>query len=171
MKLLSNKISLLILNFIFIGFNIYFFTQFKELNNLAQQEVEILDLRFGYSLDEVNRFFSIIGNEGRAKYAEISKTDMLYPISYGLLIISLLTFLTNGNTKLYFLNIFPVAAVVIDFFENVSIVKLMENFPNISEEMVSYTSNLTQIKWLFIVFSILLVLILFYKKIKKAQKN
>lgn len=169
-QLLGNKKTILILFLIFVGFNIYFSTVLKDLNEIANQEVKILDLRFGYSLEEVNLFFRQIGSEGRILYEKISMADMFYPIFYGLLLMSLISRFTKGNSKLLLLNLIPLVMIILDFVENISIKKLMTHFPNIGADMVSFTSILTQAKWVFVGLSIFLVLILlgrnFYMKKK-----
>lgn len=162
-EILSNKKTILILFFIFVSFNVYFFFQFQALNKIAGQEIKILDLRFGYTLEEVNLFFELLGDDGRMLYAHISKADMFYPIIYGLLLMSLLSFLAKGKSNLYFLNILPFIAVGIDFIENLSILKMLTNFSIVSMEMVHYSAAFTQLKWGFIGLSLSFVIILFFK--------
>lgn len=159
-QILSNKKSILILFVIFIGFNIYFSNAAKELNELAQQEVKILDLSFGYSFDDIKLFFEQIGSEGRLLYAKISKVDMIYPIAYGLFLMSLISFFAKNNSKLLLLNLFPFTIIILDFVENISIQKMLTHFPNIGAEMVSFTSVITQSKWIFVGLSIFSVFIL-----------
>jgi len=152
-----------------MGFNIYFLSQFKVLNEIAQSEVQILDLRFGYTLEEVKLFFEQIGSEGQLLYAKISKADMLYPISYGLFIVSLLSFFSKGKAQYLPLNILPIFAVVVDWVENNNISKLNLSFPNLNAELVEQTALLTQTKWVLIALSILMIVFLLIKRLIKKN--
>ena len=89
------------------------------------------------------------------------KVDMIYPIVYGvffvLLLASLLKKLFSKKSKIIFLSFLPLIGVLFDYLENFNTLKLLNKFPNITPEQVDYGSQMTQIKWVFLIMSILLV--------------
>ena len=152
---------LFLLIFIFVIFPYYE----SNINNSTNENIKILDVRFGYNIDQVTELFKEMGENGRAAYFIIlSKTDMIYPIIYGSFLILLIAFLLDkiyphSNKILLFL-IFPIVGMVFDYLENFNTLYLLNKFPNITTEEVTFGSLMTQLKWVFILFSIALIVIL-----------
>jgi len=51
----------------------------------------------------------------------------------------------------------PLIGALFDYLENFNTLNLLDKFPNITSEQVSYGSQMTQLKWVFLIMSILLV--------------
>ncbi len=164
---------LFLLIFIFVIFPYYE----SNINNSTNENIKILDVRFGYNIDQVTELFKEMGENGRAAYFIIlSKTDMIYPIIYGSFLILLIAFLLDkiyphSNKILLFL-IFPIVGMVFDYLENFNTLYLLNKFPNITTEEVTFGSLMTQLKWVFILFSIaLIVILLITLAIKRQFRN
>ena len=133
-----------------------------QINEIANEKVLFLDGRLNYNYEQVNTLFNKMGREGRdIYYIMAGKVDMIYPIVYGvffvLLIASLLKKLVPKKSKVIFLSFLPLIGVLFDYLENFNTLMLLNKFPNITPEQVAYGSQMTQIKWLFLLMSILLV--------------
>ncbi len=151
---------------IFLFFFLFAFPQhFAKMNALANEEVQILDARISYTLEDVNTLFEKLKPEGRAIYKTLStKTDMAYPLVYGSLLILLLANnlkKISVQTKIAYLSFLPVVGVTFDYLENISIQKLLYAYPNITATQVNMSSLLTSMKWfsLFVCFCLLLLLV------------
>ena len=65
--------------------------------------------------------------------------------------------LFSEKSKIIFLSFLPLIGVLFDYLENFNTLKLLNKFPNITPEQVAYVSQMTQIKWVFLIMSIILV--------------
>lgn len=153
-----------LLNAFFTGY--LFNNAGQALNQLAGQEVEMLDLRHNYTLEEVNIFFTAIKEEGRQIYYDvIAVTDMIFPFVYGPFFIFILAFfikkISTPSSKWLYLSLFPVLIMILDYAENLNTLQLLDSFPNLTAVAVEKGSNLTSIKHLLIEVSILGILLSF----------
>lgn len=151
-----------LLNAFFTGY--LFNNAGQELNQIAGQEVEMLDLRHNYTLDEVNAFFTAIKEDGRQLYKDlIAVTDMIFPFVYGPFFIFVLAFfikkLTSSHSKWLYLALFPVSIMVLDYGENLNTLALLNSYPNLSAAAVEKGSTLTTIKHLFIELTLGMILL------------
>lgn len=134
----------------------------SQMNEIANEKVLFLDGRLNYNYEQVNTLFNKMGREGRDIYHFMAgKVDMIYPIVYGvffvLLLASLLKKLFSKKSKIIVLSFLPLVGALFDYLENFNTLKLLNKFPNITPEQVAYGSQMTQIKWVFLIMSILLV--------------
>ena len=132
---------------------------------IAGSEVEMIDLRKNYDLEEINDFFTRIKKEGRQihRYAT-GVTDMLFPFFYGILFILINAFLlkniTNHKSSWIYLSLIPILLMLVDFRENFNTLKLLDAFPNMTEVQVHSASTVTGIKSLLTSLSLTLTLVL-----------
>jgi len=149
----NKNISLLFV--LFLGFNLWI------LPGMMPGE-KPLDLEIFYTSDEayakINRFTPEIRESYRMG---LMVSDMLYPLVYGALF-SFLIFRLWQNEKLV---IFPLAILLFDVIENISIINVLILFPEKSHFWGSLAGISTAIKWTFSALTILVVLTGVGKKI------
>ena len=159
----SNWKIILPSSILFILFTLVIFPFYLSLlNEIANEKVLFLDGRLNYNYDQVNTLFNKMGREGRDIYHFMAgKIDMIYPIVYSLffvlLLASLLKRIFSKKSKIIVLSFLPLVGALFDYLENFNTLKLLNKFPNITPEQVAYGSQMTQIKWVFLIMSILLV--------------
>lgn len=90
------------------------------MNQIAGEEVQILDLQRGYNLEQVNEFFTKLKPEGRTIYRHVASfVDMIYPFVYGILLklvlASLLKNLFGSSSKWLFLAWTPILIMIFDY--------------------------------------------------------
>lgn len=135
-----------------------------------------LDLRFGYTSEEVSYYFNYLGEGGRADYKyAMSIIDMMFPLVYGMLLIlqvaSIVKKLYNANTVLLFILILlPVGTIVFDYLENLNTLKMLVAYPEIKDDLVTKGSFFTQTKWLFSSLTITFITIGFIKVRQEKKK-
>lgn len=139
-----------------LGFMGYLFPSYQaQINALAQNELTILDARQAYSVEDVQQLFEQLQPQGRAIYTYmLSRIDMLYPPTYSIFFALLLLFLLKArvpaNSKWHALALLPFIALIFDYLENYSILEMLENYPQLSENQVAFSSKMTALKWLFV---------------------
>lgn len=152
-KKMTNWKALLALAILHLGFSVYLFPSFgAEMNEIAGKEIQILDLRSGYDLEEVRTLMRDLQEEGRAIYKEIVGVwDMIYPLIYGPLLILLLLALVRKSlgvkSNWQYLAFLPLLAIGFDYLENFSTLYLLAHFDSFSASDVAYGSMMTQLKW------------------------
>lgn len=113
------------------------------------QGMALLDMMpSGYDLAYVQELFTALGEEGRQTYLYLQlPIDMLYPLlfalCYSLLLVWLIKKIGKQHTRLLYASYLPFIAAAADYLENIGIITLLHQFPDItrrSVEMVSRTS-------------------------------
>ena len=118
---------------------------------------EMLDVRSSYGLDEVVAAMEQYGDGGRRVYLWSSATlDTLFPIFVCSLLAGL-AFRLRPSERLGALALVPIAAALLDLGENLQVMAMLVGYPDISEPQVAVASAFTQIKWLALNVSLLLV--------------
>ena len=112
-----------------------------------------LDLRLGYSSQDVINYLTYRGEAGRDDYKfALSVIDVIFPILYGLILIIDVSkiakkfFNSNPVVHLLFVST-PVGVVVFDLLENKNTLSMIAAFPNITEDMAAKGSIYTLAKW------------------------
>ncbi len=125
----------------------------------------ILDTRFGYSEQEARMYFSQLGDAGREHllFAFIP-LDMLFLISYTALLITAVikaALITSPPgrypRRMRFLLAVPLAAGLADLLENLTQVRILLTFPDVSRELFTLLVVATPAK--FILFSAAVLLL------------
>ena len=125
----------------------------------------MLDLELFYGKEDVLKNLDAIGPDGQNIYILSSLIlDTLYPILYTSLFIGAYVKLYKSSQLIVFL---PLTAFSFDILENLQIIRLILNFPNINETHVYFSSMTTSFKWIAIVITIS---VLIYGIIKKRIK-
>jgi hypothetical protein len=114
--------------------------------------IKILDmLPSGYDFEYVNTLLLVLGEEGRSAYLfQQIPLDMIYPFlfaaSYSLLLVFLLKKLDKTDTPWFYLAYLPLVAGLSDYAENLGIITLLNQFPNISETSVQVSNVFSLVK-------------------------
>ena len=114
--------------------------------------MNLLDMMpMGYNLEYVHSLFQAQGSEGRKAYLyQQIPLDMIYPfffgISYCLVLAYFLDKLNRLKSPFVYLCLLPLIAGVADYLENFGVIALLNNYPEISNRMVTMTSIFSLIK-------------------------
>jgi hypothetical protein len=123
----------------------------------------------------VNELLSALGEEGRKVYLlNQIPIDMIYPflfgITYALLISYFLNKLDKLNTPFFYLCLVPLVAGIADYMENIGIITLLNDYPNLSMIQISTTNLFTVIKSVTTtIFFLILIGILIMVGVKKLK--
>ncbi|MCF8380005.1 MAG: hypothetical protein K9H49_10535 [Bacteroidales bacterium] len=142
-------------------FNFYLFPKYAVKYN--DEKLIPLDLRSSYNCEEVVELFSKMGIEGRRNY-QISAgiVDMIYPVIYGPLLVLLLSKIIDHIFKrksyLKYLALLPLLAMLFDYSENMHILKMLAEYPDIKESTAFRSSVFSGFKWYLV--SLIMVLVI-----------
>ncbi|MBI5353738.1 MAG: hypothetical protein HZB50_13935 [Chloroflexi bacterium] len=135
------------------------------LNKMRQYAgaVNILDLKFFYTAPQAYETLDLLGEQGRAIYLRILTADMIYPTVLGLFLAVTITFIFQHTlspaSRLYLLNVLPIANTLFDYCENIITLTLLKNYPSHLNAVATVNGFFTLAKNLFglLSFSILLI--------------
>lgn len=140
--------------------------------------MKLLDMMpTGYDLNYVNKLFSTLGENGRNTYLTNQiPVDMIYPFLFGLSYCLIFAFflkkLEKLNTSFIYLCLLPIIGGISDYLENFGIVKMLNNFPDLTEAMVNTTNTFSVLKSTSTsIFFIVLLVILMILGIKFVKRN
>jgi len=140
--------------------------------------MKLLDMMpTGYDWNYVNELFNSLGENGRKTYLRSQiPVDMFYPllfaISYCFIFAYFLNKLKRLNTSFIYLCLLPLIAGIADYFENFGIIIMLNNYPDLTETMVSITNTFSVLKSTSTtIFFIALVVILILIGIKLIKKQ
>lgn len=105
----------------------------------------------GYDVEYVITLLAALGEGGRFLYQwRQLPLDMVYPLlfilCYGGLLAYLLNKINKLNSSLWYLCLIPVIAGIFDYAENIGIIRLLTNYPDVSSSLVTLTSTFSVIK-------------------------
>ncbi len=150
---LKTFMAFLILYIAFVG---YFFPKgFKSDVPVAEQNLPILDLQWGYDPENVKSIVSMYTGAA-TKEAAIKGhiiTDGLYPIVYVFffgIALSLVFYKWKIQPWFKGINLLPIPILIFDYLENLMIVKMLNNYPSDISHLAVYCSVFTMIKWGFV---------------------
>ena len=147
---------------------------------VAGEQIIPLDSRFSYTYDEVKNDFDKLGSEGREIYRfVIAKVDNFFALFYGPFFILVLAWLlkkiTREDSGWIFLSLFPLIGILFEYLENINTMSLLDSYPAITQEAVSWGSQMTALKQIFLMTSValmpLLALTLAIKTLKRGQTS
>jgi len=131
----------------------------------------------GYNQDYVNKLFKTLGENGREIYLTNQiPVDMIYPLLFGLTYSLLLAYFLKKLNKLKssfkYLCLLPIIAGIADYMENIGIITMLNNYPDLTETIVNTTNIFSVIKSTSTsIFFIALIIILMIFGIKFAKKK
>jgi len=118
-------------------------------------------------------FVSIINQWGIAGVTHFLNTiwiDYIYPVAYAIFFSSFIARLTikldKSPTKFHIIFVLPFIAGFLDWCENTLHIILLSNVNNISGIMIFTASIFALIKWLIVIFSVLIILYYIFKCLK-----
>lgn len=166
-KIVSSLLALtMVVYILMIGYSIPAVTAFAP-------ELPIFDMSpTGYTFAYANELLSTLGVEGRHLYLTTQlPLDFIYPslfsISYSLLLVWLFRKTFKADSKIYYVALVPFIGGVFDYMENLSIIKMINSFPNLQESTVEMASTFTIIKSSFVTAFFVLLMVGFMLLIKQ----
>jgi hypothetical protein len=140
--------------------------------------MKLLDMMpTGYDLNYVSALFTSLGENGRLTYLSNQiPVDMIYPllfgISYCLLLGYFLKKMNKLNSQYRYLCLLPIIAGIADYLENIGIIVMLKNYPELTEVAVKTTSFFSLIKSISTsAFFIILIIMLITLAIKFMKRN
>lgn len=143
--------------------------------------MKLLDmLPSGYDADYVNKLFEALGMAGRRAYLYNQiPADMFYPglfgVTYCLLFAWFLKKINHFKSALFYFSFLPVISGISDYIENIGIITMINEYPDISSETVAIANTFSLLKstsTTFYFFALLVVIIIFVvKSIKTKYSN
>ncbi|MGI9530543.1 hypothetical protein [Lutimonas sp.] len=102
----------------------------------------------GYDLNYVNELFSSLGEKGRQVYlTQQIPVDMVYPLLFGISYCLILGFFLEKLNKLQrpyvYACLLPLLAGFFDYLENISIINMLGQYPELTESMVNTSNTFT----------------------------
>lgn len=138
-EFLGNKKTLGVLLILFVIFN-FSLTYFMPKD-------QALDLKFAYSVEEAYLLVGQLNHVQREFYCFGAwALDLPYMIIYGLFFGGILYRLWNKKRLAWL----AFLASTADFFENLSILTILKDYPSHQAEMVTFASIFTTVKWIFV---------------------
>ena len=169
----SNKLNIIIGILFILLINIVIFPYFS-FENVSIKS--ILDLRFGFSKEDVLSLLSSMKENGRKRYLLTTLSiDTPYALFYGLIY----TFIIEKLSKDTFIKSFPYLILIplfisiFDLLENSGIIYFCLKFPDINNRIVTIFSFANQLKWVFGFLTLTVISILILNKLitKSASSN
>lgn len=146
--------------------------------------MKLLDMMpLGYDAEYVNTLFSTLGQTGRNTYLYRQiPMDMIYPLLFGISFSLLLAYFLNKLNKLktpfIYLCLLPMLAAMADYAENIGIITLLNDYPEISKNTVTMTnsfsllkSSCTTLSFVALIFVLLTLGIKSFRKIVKRTER
>jgi len=182
-KMTSVKSFLVLLVIYVIVYSVFFYADIPfGLSKMKQYAgtVNILDVKLFYSASQAYATLDELGEEGRAIYLHILAADMIYPLTLGLFLAVAPTLtlqnILPSTSRLYFLNVLPLANTLFDYCENATTFTLLKNYPAHLNIVASIDGFLTLAKNLSgslsaIILFISLVIWIYQKLANRIAKN
>ena len=114
--------------------------------------LKLLDMMpLGYDSEYINTLFETLGDNGRHVYLTNQlPVDMIYPFLFGVCYCLLMGYflkkLNKLNSQFFYLCFLPVIAGVADYAENFGIIKMLNNYPDLSQITMDATNTFTIVK-------------------------
>lgn len=114
--------------------------------------LKLLDMMpTGYDLNYATGLFNALGEDGREVYLTNQiPVDLIYPLLFGLTYSLLLVYFLKKLNKLKspftYLSLFPIIAGIADYLENIGIIRMLNNYPDLTETTVNVTNTFSIIK-------------------------
>jgi cytochrome bd-type quinol oxidase subunit 2 len=142
--------------------------------------MKLLDmLPSGYDFGYVVTLFNALGEDGRHAYLCYQiPLDMIYPalfgISYCLLLAFFLKKLNRLNNSGFYLCLLPLIGAIADYLENIGIITMLNQYPNITPSTVQTTNLFSLVKStstsIYFVVLLIVLVILGMKQFKSKRK-
>ncbi len=114
---------------------------------------------------QLRRILTALGEEGRAFHlTKIMPIDFVFSLSYMLCYLGWIVILLKrrvSQNKAGFLLIVPVLAMTFDWIENIGIINMLQNYPDLPKWAVNIASISGILKMVLIISSVVIIVILF----------
>lgn len=136
-------------------------------------EVQIPDMQFGYSPNDVYDFLTLIGPEGRQAYRWMHlTTDLAFPIIYGLFLFSTSSFLlVQVGMHTFLITLFGIFAAIFDLAENFSLLFITDRYPEFFNGLANLARIFTLGKFTFMLLSFGTIGWLIVKNLRQSGKS
>lgn len=133
-------------------------------SNQVIGNVQSPDTSFYYSKAELYQMAEAYGQEGRYYYLDSRIFfDILWPLIYTFFLINAISWIFNKTileeSKLRLLNLAPLAAILLDYLENITNMIVMFRFPQQTDILASLAGVFTSLKWVFVGASFLILVL------------
>lgn len=150
----SGRVALLSLA-LFLGFTAAVLPRQSTQTEVYSAGVGSVDLRFFYSAVEVYEIAEAYGDAGREAYVRARLTfDTAWPLIYTFFLSVTTGFLFRKalpeNSPWLKINLLPVAAMLFDYLENISISVVMLAYPSRLTFLAGLTAVFTAVKWVLV---------------------
>jgi len=127
------------------------------------RDLKILDLQFDYSPAQAREYLALYSAESRNILKNFILTaDTVYPLTYTFFFMMLMAWLYKGiPRKLRFtmhIHLLPLVILLLDYCENVGMTRILNRYPDFSDELVQITSLCTTSKWVMVIVCAVLIL-------------
>ena len=112
-------------------------------------EMKILDMSpSGYSYDYAVELLSTLGDDGRKEYLSRQlPLDFIYPALFSISSFLMLAWLflkrNDKGSRIFYLCFVPIFAGIFDYLENIQIVLMIQDYPDITKTQVALSSAFT----------------------------
>jgi hypothetical protein len=111
------------------------------------------DMSFIYSADDAYGWAGAYGPEGRAAYVQARWSfDLAWPVVYGFFLVTSISWVSHRayrpESRAHLLNLVPLAAVALDYSENILATVVMLRYPQQAMIAGTLMSPVTVVKWL-----------------------
>lgn len=124
------------------------------------------DLFLYQSIEKLNDLLLDYGSQGRLYYLKYQFRDFIYPLFYGPLLMGILFRLIKPRSFNVWIYV-PLIAVFFDLNENYFLRLCFYDFPNLIPTNVMLASASTSLKWFFVLFSFVLIVIAYIHRRQK----
>ncbi len=143
-----------VLIFLIPSLTVYLFMLFHTIPGVESYapEMKLFDLSpSGYSYDYAVELLSVLGNDGRKEYLSRQlPLDFIYPALFSISSFLMLAWLflkrNDKGSRIFYLCFVPVVAGIFDYLENIQIVLMILNYPDITKAQVILSSAFTMVK-------------------------
>ena len=140
--------------------------------------MKLLDMMpTGYDSEYINSLFEALGENGRQAYLYCQlPVDMIYPFLFGITYCLMIGYFLKKINKLssafYYLCFLPVIAGIADYLENLGIITMLNNYPDLSQTSMNATNYFSIVKSMSTtVFFLALIIILLVLGIKTMKER
>jgi hypothetical protein len=121
------------------------------------------DTSFYYSKAELYQMAEAYGLEGRLYYLDSRISfDIIWPLVYTFFLLNAISWLLDktilDGSKVRLLNLVPLAALLMDYLENITNMVIMFRYPQPTDILASLAGVITSLKWVMIGSSFLIMI-------------
>ena len=157
---ISRKWALIASLLVFILFTLTVLPDQSRQAEIYSGDIGSPDLSLFYSAEKLFKMAEVYGPDGRQAYVRARFSfDLVFPLVYAFFLVVWISWLLNKNLKKEsswrLLNLLPLAAMTLDFLENISAAWVIGSYPARYSFIALLAGIFTPLKWLFVSLSFL----------------